>query len=468
MRDARPVAVRRPSRRSTARPFLSVGVPIAVAFTLMLGLASCGNSGDEASPSGSNVSSNSDVTQAGGPNESPGVTDSEIKFASFGTNSANPLGTCVLDCFDAGVKAYFAWRNDEGGVHGRKLVLSEELDDQLMQNQQRALEIVSANDVFAAFSAAQVANGWKELATAGIPLYTWAINFNEMNGNPGIYGNAAVTCAGCTSPFIPWVAKQANAKKVASLGYGISQNSKDCANGNKQSVEKYAKDTGQSAAYTNDNLDFGLPNGIGPEVTAMKDAGVDFVATCLDLNGVKTLETEMGRQGMGSVPVLHANTYDVAYVSSAGDLFEGDFVGTSFRPFEADAGTSQVGKFHEWMQKTGAKETELAMNGWMNADLAYQGIKAAGPSFTRESVIAATNKMTDWNAGGMTAPIDWSRQHEFPTEADPVTHGPKLNCRSFVRVKSQKFELVGQKDKPFVCFDPKNSAWTDPTMENFG
>jgi len=466
MRDARPVAVRRHSRRSTAHPFLTAAIPAAVVLTMMLGLASCGNSGDSATPTGSNVSANSEV--ASGPNDSPGVTDSEIAFASFGTNSANPFGTCVLDCFDSGVKAYFEWRNSEGGVHGRQLKLTEELDDQLMQNQQRALEIVSANNVFAAFSAAQVANGWKELAAAGIPLYTWAINFNEMNGNPGIYGNAPVTCAGCTGPFIPWVAEQANAKKIASLGYGISQNSKDCANGQKGSVERYAKDTGQTAAYLNDNLDFGLPNGIAPEVTAMKDAGVDFIATCLDLNGVKTLETEMGRQGMGDVPVLHANTYDVEYISSAGDLFEGDFVGVGFRPFEADAGNSQIDKYHEWMQKTGAKETELAMNGWMNADLAYQGIKAAGPNFTRASVIEATNKLTDWNAGGLTTPIDWSRQHEFPTEADPVTHGYKDYCRSFVRVKSQKFELVGEKDKPFICFDPKNQAWTDPTMKNFG
>ena len=29
----------------------------------------------------------------------PGVTDDEIRFSAFGTNSNNPLGTCVLDCF---------------------------------------------------------------------------------------------------------------------------------------------------------------------------------------------------------------------------------------------------------------------------------------------------------------------------------------------------------------------------------
>ena len=45
----------------------------------------------------------------------PGVTDDEIRFAAFGTNSNNPLGTCVLDCYVHGINAYFAYRNSEGG-----------------------------------------------------------------------------------------------------------------------------------------------------------------------------------------------------------------------------------------------------------------------------------------------------------------------------------------------------------------
>ena len=36
----------------------------------------------------------------------------------MGTNSNNPLGTCVLDCFSDGVEAYFAFRNSQGGIFG--------------------------------------------------------------------------------------------------------------------------------------------------------------------------------------------------------------------------------------------------------------------------------------------------------------------------------------------------------------
>ena len=68
-------------------------------------------------------------------------------------------------------------------------------------------------------------------------------------------------------------------------------------------------------AYVNDNLAFGLPNGIGPEVTAMKDAGVDFVSTCIDLNGMKTLAQELQRQGMDDVVLYHPNTYNQQFVT---------------------------------------------------------------------------------------------------------------------------------------------------------
>ncbi len=71
------------------------------------------------------------------------------------------------------------------------------------------------------------------------------------------------------------------------------------------------------------------------------------------------------------------------------------------------------------MGKAGKTESEHAMIGWINADLAFQGLKAAGPSFDRRKVIDATNELHAFTADGLIAPIDWSRQHEPPTQDDP-------------------------------------------------
>src|SRR3546814_20320929 len=52
-----------------------------------------------------------------------------------------------------------------------------------------------------------------------------------------------------------------------------------------------------------DDMPYGLPNGIGPEVTAMKEAGVDYVITAFDQGGALALEQELERQGMSDVLV---------------------------------------------------------------------------------------------------------------------------------------------------------------------
>ena len=459
------------SHRSTSHRARALALVVVVLMAASAcGNSSTGSSASEGGPSGGSAPpGGADGVNDEGPveNSSPGVTDDEIRFASFGTRANNPLGTCLADCFDAGVNAYFAWRNSEGGVHGRTLVLAEQLDDQLAQNKERALEVVSADDSFGAFSAPLLAMGFEDIAEAGIPLYTYAVDFTAMDGKPGIFGDRPVLCVICTSRFFPYIATLVDAKRIASIGYGSVQAPKDCVNSIAASIERYGDDTGQEVAYRNDELEFGLAKGIGPEVTAMKDAGVDLVMTCMDLNGVKTVEQEMERQGMGAVPVLHNDSYDAAFIADGDGLFEGDIIQTSFRPFEADAGTSQLATFKEWMDETGQPLTEIALQGWINADLAYRGIEAAGPSFTRASVIEATNELTDFTAGGLIPPIDWSRQHEPWTDEDPITHGYAIECRAFLRVKDSAFEMVGPPDKPFTCFDPESQDWTDPTFETF-
>ena len=55
-----------------------------------------------------------------------------------------------------------------------------------------------------------------------------------------------------------------------------------------------------------------------------------------------------------------------------------------------------------------------------------------------------------------------------PTEDDIKTHGPKFDCQSYVRVgKGGKFELEGDKAKPFVCFPGENRDWSTPEDMNF-
>jgi branched-chain amino acid transport system substrate-binding protein len=437
---------------------------------VMLGLllTACGNAGDD------DASSPTTTSRAGGEptveiSGVPGVTDDEIRFAALSTKANNPLGTCILDCFVDGIEAYFDYRNSEGGVHGRKLVLSKIVDDELGQNQPKALEVISANDTFATISYPLLATGFAEFAKERIPLYGTYVQSPERNGHETIFGNREVLCAACPQRWYPYVAKLAKATKVGILAYGVADIAKQAAAGLRRSFEKYGDDIGGAeVVYFKDDLPFGIPNGVGPEVTAMKREGVDLIFPAMDLNAVKTLAQELQRQGVrNDVTILNANLYDQKFVKEAGELFDGDFIIPIFRPFEANPGGSALGQYLEWMEKSGSELTENAMVGWINADLAYQGIKAAGPQFDREKVIAATNEFTDYTADGLTQPIDWTRQHDAPTPDDLLTNGPEFDCFPLVRVKDGEFEVVGERSKPWLCWPGDTTEWSEPTSMDF-
>jgi hypothetical protein len=301
-----------------------------------------------------------------------------------------------------------------------------------------------------------------------MPLYVWNIHPAE-SADEAVFGHTGVLCITCTRRYNPYVIELAKARKIGILGYGVSENSKLSAGATRDSIEKYSDDIGGAeVAYFNDDIAFGMPNGIGPEVTAMKDAGVDLVTASIDLNGMKTLAQELERQGMGDVPMLHPNTYDQAFVKEAGDLFEGDYVFVISRPFEAESAGSQLETFTKWMEETGSEITEISLYGWINADTAYEGIKAAGEDFDRAKVIAASNeKLTEYTAGGLIPPIDFSRQHEAPTEEDPVTHGGPYECGAFLKVEDGEFEVVGDKAKPWNCWSTESTGWSEPEHLNF-
>ena len=447
---------------------------VAVLSILVLTASACGNSGGDDSTATTGSGGGTDEGPSGEEERDtfvelsgvPGVSDDEISYAVIGTRTGNPLGTCLLDCYIDGIEAYFAYRNSEGGIFGRDLVIGEELDDALGNNQAQSLEVVSSDDSFGAFQATLLASGWGDLDQAGIPTYAWGIHSTEAANRQYIFPSTVIPCGDCTGRAVPYLAQEAGATKIASLGYGVSENSKVCTNTNAASIETYAEETGQEVVYVNDELAYGLGGGIGPEVSTMKEAGVDLIATCIDLNGMKTLAQELRRQDMDDVVLIHPNTYNQAFVTEAGDLFEGDYVSVQFLPFEADSEGTALEDYFEWMEETGSEPTELSMAGWINATLAFEGLLAAGPEFDREKVTAATNGITDFTAGGLTEPTDWTTAHTpYTNDTRPDTDDPE--CSAVVQVVDGVFETVNPPETPWLCF-PAGTEWAEPEPTSFG
>ncbi len=376
--------------------------------------------------------------------DQPGVTDTEIHVGGV-TSKTNPLGGNYASSFD-GVKAYFNMVNSskDKGIYGRKLKLTSERDDQLGNNRQEVQGLLSEDNVFAAMPIASLLfTGADLLGSAGVPTFGWNINAEwgseQGAGPPNLFGEkGSFLCFTCAGSLLPLFAKTVKAKKIGVLAYQVPQ-SADCAKGIQASFDKYPS---AKIEFLDTSLSFGVTD-LSNDVSQMKDKGVDLVTTCMDNNGTLTLAKEMKKQGLDAKQYL-PNAYDQKFIQENGPFFQGSYALTFFTPFEVKDKPKGLKDFQKWMKKGGFTQNENSLAGWINADLLYQGLKAAGPDFTRQKIVDAINSMTDYTANGLLAGIDWRTGH-----SQESTNG----CVVLSKIENGKFKpAFGQSGKPFVCY----------------
>ncbi len=431
----------------------------AVAAALAL-LASCGNStGGTSDAAGTGAGTPAGTTKGtiavsaadlakNVPVDAPGVTDTEIHVGGV-VSKTNPLGGEYDQAFK-GVEAYFNMMNEQGGIYGRKLKLTSKRDDQLVNNQSEVQALISQDDVFAVMPVANIAvfNGASLLADAGIPTFGWNVNA-EWTGPPNLFGEkGSYLCFTCARADLPWAAKKLNRTKLGVMAYSVAQ-SHDCATGIKASLDKWPV---AKVAYEDTNISFSSNPDFSVQVSKMKDAGVDFVTTCMDDNGVIALAKEMKKQGLDAIQYL-PNSYNFDLVKKFGDVLEGSLVATQFVPFEAPQQPAGLANYLKYIEPAGGKKGELSLAGWLNADLFVQGLKAAGPEFSRQKVIDSINQMTKWTADGISPGINWT-----------VAHSGEDNesCLALSKVSNSAFvPQYGEPGKPFICFNRDDANLPD-------
>jgi branched-chain amino acid transport system substrate-binding protein len=417
---------------------------IASGVVVLTGLAACGNSPVKQATDTTPATSASDGPQVAV--DAPGVTATEIRVGGV-ASTTNPLGGLYGDSFN-GVQAYFDKVNAEGGIYGRKLTLAAQRDDKLANNKSEVQGLLSQDNVFAVLPIATLLfTGADLLVQQNVPTFGWNINA-EWSGTPtdpkaNLFGQSgSYLCFTCASPVNPWVAQQAGAHKVGLLAYSAPQ-SADCADGTSASFEKFGPAVNASVVFEDKSLAYGTAD-LSVQVSKMKDAGVDFIFTCMDTNGVVTLAKELKKQGL-KAPQMLPNGYDHQFVSEFGDLFEGSYVRTDFVQFEVQDKPQGLQDYLDAMKKLGKEPSENSVVGWLNADLFYQGLKAAGPNFSRQSLVDAINRMTDYTSDGLLDGVDWTKEH---TQLKSDT----TFCQFMSKIENSEFSpAFSQPGKPFVC-----------------
>jgi hypothetical protein len=428
----------------------------ALGVMTLVGLiaAGCGSDDDEGS-TGTTAEKSEFVEVTG----VPGVTDDEIRFSVLGTVTS-PTGECTVTCFADGIQAYFDYINEtEGGVYGRKLVLEEVIDDELGKAQEKALQIIADNDTFATFTNTLLGTVYQPFVDEEWPVFTYLTD-HVLGARETVFGTFSVSAFNVPRLDHPFIPDTLGAKKIAAIGYNVGSSS-TCVD---QTVNEFGDIYSDIAdvVYSNKSLAFGLPNGVAPEVTAMKNAGVEAVFTCMEANGLKAFAQEMKRQNLVA-PLVTYSGFEDDFIAQNADVLEGSIQGTRIRP--AIAKDSEGSKlFKEWTKKSGADVKYTTKHGWGAADIMVSGLKKVGGPFDRAKLITATNSIKSWTGKGMFSPIDFGRQHQGSTPDDRLTHGDMPLCFSYTQVKDGKLAFMGEEtaEKPYVCWENEDYEYTEP------
>ena len=385
----------------------------------------------------------------------PGVTATTIKVGTIATLTGGLASN--FDAFTPGMEAYFDMVNARGGVNGRKVDLAYNLDDggNPTTFTQLAHTLIQQDHVFAV----GVSTYWFTpglFAQTKTPTYGYNVSGNWA-GPANLFAAGGSTQDYQTgAPPVAYLIKQTKSKSVAVVSYGPAiASSYDACHADATNL----KNGGVKVSYV--DLDAPLSGDYTSAVQRIQETGADFVLSCMQASDDITLARAIQQYGL-KVHQLWFDGYDTSLLAQYSQLMQGVYLNINGNvPFGAPK--SYPGKYQGMqqylttMQKYEPKFvlSQEAMQGWQSAALLVAGIKAAGSDLTQQNVIAKTNQLTNFTAGGLATITNWKNAHT--TNTFP-------GCSSFVQVKGKQFvPAVAKAPQAFVCF-AENVNLKNPTL----
>jgi ABC-type branched-subunit amino acid transport system substrate-binding protein len=392
--------------------------------------------------------SSTSTTTASGTSSAPGVSATQVNIGAISTLTGPLAG--YFGGIAPGMTAYFDQLNAHGGVNGRKIVLTNSLDDGGSPTQfvQDVHTLIDQDHVFAV----GVASAWfspNYFVASKTPTYGYNVSGNWQTA-PNLFAVGGSTLNFVKSyPTLAYLIKKVKAKSVAFISYGpsIASSYDACssyAQGLKQAgVNVSLADVGAQVggSYTSD-------------AQKLQQAGADLVITCMQASDNISLARDIQQYGL-KIKQFWLNGYNQSLLNQYSNLMQGVYLDNQGSvPFQA-ANQARYGTTYAAMQNyiTTMKKYEptyvyngLAFQGWQSAALIAAGIKAAGNDITQASVINATNKLNSFTAGGLSAPVDWTVEHTQPTEPE---------CTAFMQIHGTTYQPVFAPGKQvFICLGP--------------
>jgi branched-chain amino acid transport system substrate-binding protein len=237
------------------------------------------------------------------------------------------------------------------------------------------------------------------LRSKGVPVIGANQDGSEWTTDPNMFSIAGTSDYTQVYTQTGLQFKGLGATNIAAVGYAGIPSSADTA----KSTAISSQLAGIKVGYLNANLPLGISD-VGPDVLAMKAAGVDGLTAALTANTTFAIVQGLRQQGVHLKVALLDSGYG-GDLTSGGPGFQqigqGLYFLTAFEPVELH--TPATEQFSSYLNAAGVsgEPTQAEVYGYQMVDAFVQGLKAAGSSATPASLISAMLQIHNYNGAGL-------------------------------------------------------------------
>lgn len=327
-----------------------------------------------------------------------GVTATTVTIGNVTTQLAG-LFTGGL----VGTQAYAAYVNSQGGVDGRKIVVSGNDDRFQGAANKQATASVIQND-FASVGGVTLEDSFSEplvAAAPGFPDVTASLD-PATQKLPNNFSPLPASNGWPTGPLLYF--KQKYPTKISHTGTIIANlpTTELAWSQEKQAMQHLGYSVLLDPALPPTTTDF------TEQIVAMKNAGVQILFLEQEpQNYASAIFRDLTQQNFHPVVVLGAPSYNPQLISNAGGAgaVEGAYLEQTESLYlgEDAAQIPAITTFNTWVQKVspGFTPDYFTVIGWLCADLFVTALRSAGNNPSRGSLLQALRKITAFNSGNL-------------------------------------------------------------------
>jgi ABC-type branched-subunit amino acid transport system substrate-binding protein len=331
------------------------------------------------------------------PNAEVGVTDTSV-LVGCSNSFSGPLVYPGTQLVNNGLEAYFGYINEQGGVHGRKIITQYYDDGYKPQNAvANTKRLVDQDKVFAIVS------------SQGTGPVMATVKFLTQNKIPLLFPFQGVPISGQKTIFtsftpypnqselvVTWLVKVKGFKRIGILyqddKYGYTF--RDPA---KKTLAKFGLKLIAAESYKRGTKD------LSAQVAKLRNADLDACLLVATPPPGAAFIKEAHKQGWKDTRIVSSGPLtDEKYINLSGGVGEGVW-GLSLWPDPVHSNDPAVVEYREIMEKYGKDRDKTpnrySLYGYFYAKLFVEGLKRAGNNLTRESYIAALEGIKEWQNG---------------------------------------------------------------------